>query len=157
MTSPQADPALILDRLRRWLLGIVWLGVLGTASELVFMGHTEETLQWTPLVMLGASVPLLVWHGLRPTRLSVHMFRGIMGLFLVSAAVGIGLHYRGNVEFELETHPTESGATLIEKTLTGATPVLAPGSMALIGLVGLAATARHPSAADSDSTKETHA
>jgi hypothetical protein len=33
---------------------------------------------------------------------------------------------------------------LISKTLTGATPVLAPGSMSLLGFVGLAFTYRHP-------------
>jgi hypothetical protein len=30
------------------------------------------------------------------------------------------------------------------KTITGATPVLAPGSMVLLGLVGFAYTYRHP-------------
>jgi hypothetical protein len=34
--------------------------------------------------------------------------------------------------------------SLISKTLTGATPVLAPGSMSLLGVVGLAFTYRHP-------------
>jgi hypothetical protein len=33
---------------------------------------------------------------------------------------------------------------LISKTLTGATPVLAPGSMSLLGLIGLAFTYGHP-------------
>lgn len=32
-----------------------------------------------------------------------------------------------------------SGLELVRETLTGATPVLAPGSMILLGLVGLAA------------------
>jgi hypothetical protein len=34
--------------------------------------------------------------------------------------------------------------SLVSKTLTGATPVLAPGSMSLLGLVGLAFAYRHP-------------
>jgi len=33
---------------------------------------------------------------------------------------------------------------LVEKVLTGATPVLAPGSMALLGLIGLTHSYRHP-------------
>jgi hypothetical protein len=37
-------------------------------------------------------------------------------------------------------YPTMSGVPLIVSTLTGATPVLAPGSMSLLGLVGLAVT-----------------
>jgi hypothetical protein len=40
--------------------------------------------------------------------------------------------------------PSRDGMSLISKTLTGATPVLAPGSMSLLGVVGLAFTYRHP-------------
>jgi hypothetical protein len=36
-------------------------------------------------------------------------------------------------------YPAMAGVELVRKPLTGATPVLAPGSMALLGLVGLAA------------------
>jgi hypothetical protein len=45
------------------------------------------------------------------------------------------------------------GFELVRNTLTGATPVLAPGSMSLLGLVGLAQVYRHPSlAAETGST-----
>jgi hypothetical protein len=54
------------------------------------------------------------------------------------------LHYQGNEAFELEMSPSRAGLSLISKTLTGATPVMAPGSMSLLGLVGLAFTHRHP-------------
>jgi hypothetical protein len=67
-----------------------------------------------------------------------------MGLFVLSGGIGVVLHYQGNVAFELEMYPTLSGMELVSRTLTGATPVLAPGSMTLLGLVGLAATYRHP-------------
>jgi hypothetical protein len=59
--------------------------------------------------------------------------------------LGVGLHYDGNEEFELEMYPTMAGVELVQNTLTGATPVLAPGSMTLLGLDGLAHTYRHPS------------
>ena len=36
-------------------------------------------------------------------------------------------------------YPSMAGMKLVRDTLTGATPVLAPGSMALLRLVGLAA------------------
>jgi hypothetical protein len=41
-------------------------------------------------------------------------------------------------------YPTMEGAELIRKTMTGATPVLAPGTMALLGIVGLTYAYRHP-------------
>jgi hypothetical protein len=74
-----------------------------------------------------------------------------MMLFIVSGGIGIGLHYDGNVEFELEMYPSLSGVELIGKTLTGATPVFAPGTMALLGLIGLALTYRHPAVGGSRS------
>ena len=67
-----------------------------------------------------------------------------MACFVASGVLGVGLHYRGNVEFERELYPALAGMELVRKTLTGATPVLAPGSMALLGLVGLCLTFRHP-------------
>jgi hypothetical protein len=41
-------------------------------------------------------------------------------------------------------YPSLGGVQLVRETLTGATPVLAPGSMTLLGLVGLAHTYGHP-------------
>jgi hypothetical protein len=39
-----------------------------------------------------------------------------------------------------------SGLELIRKVASGATPVLAPGTMSLLGVVGLLHTFRHPAA-----------
>ena len=41
-------------------------------------------------------------------------------------------------------YPAMGGLELVQKTLTGATPVLAPGSMTLLGLIGLTHTYKHP-------------
>jgi hypothetical protein len=41
-------------------------------------------------------------------------------------------------------YPSMRGFDMIQKTLTGATPVLAPGSMTLLGLIGLTYSYRHP-------------
>ena len=68
-----------------------------------------------------------------------------MVVFLATGLIGVGLHYRGNEEFELEMSPSLAGSSLMSKALTGATPVLAPGSMWLLGVVGLAFYAMHPS------------
>ena len=65
--------------------------------------------------------------------------------FVASGGLGVALHYRGNEAFELEMYPSRAGFELVRETLTGATPVLAPGSMSLLGLVGLVVTYRHPS------------
>jgi hypothetical protein len=70
-----------------------------------------------------------------------------MVLSLVSGVLGAWLHYRGNVEFELEMEPALRGLTLFWRAMRGATPALAPGTMIQLGLVGLAYTFRHPALA----------
>jgi hypothetical protein len=61
-------------------------------------------------------------------------------LCLISSAVGIVLHYIGNTEFELERKADLKGWALFTKSMTGATPALAPGTMAQLSLIGLLAT-----------------
>jgi hypothetical protein len=78
-----------------------------------------------------------------------------MVAFVVVGAVGVGLHYDGNVEFERELHPDDAGVIFLRHVVAGATPVLAPGSMVLLGLVGLAHTYRHPSATGGADRQET--
>ena len=128
-----------LARLRRFLLFTLIAGSAGMALELAFIGHFEDPLQLVPVVLLAAGLVLLTWHAASPRRATTRAVQLLMALFVASGLVGVGLHYRGNEEFEREMYPSMTGVELVGKTLTGATPVLAPGSMALLGLVGLAA------------------
>lgn len=117
-------------------------GIAGTALELLFIGHFADRLQLVPMVLLPAGLVALAWQALRPSVASARGVRLLMLLFVVSGLLGVSLHYRGNQEFELEMYPAMTGMELVRETLTGATPVLAPGSMVLLGLVGLAAVHR---------------
>jgi len=130
--------------IRRLLLGALAVGVLGTSGELILLRHIDQPAQWIPLVFLGVAVPVLIWHAAAPSAASVRVLQGLMLAFIALGVVGFGLHYDGNVEFERELHPDEHGWTFIRKTVAGATPVLAPGTMVLLGLVGLAHTYHHP-------------
>jgi hypothetical protein len=67
-----------------------------------------------------------------------------MAACVVAGAVGFYLHMRGNFEFELESNPSLRGAALVWEALKGATPSLAPGALAQLGLLGLVAAHRHP-------------
>jgi hypothetical protein len=137
----QLDRERLAD-LRRFLLLTVMVGIVGIALELIFIGHVEDPLQLVPIVLLPVGLIALAWHTSRPSRASARGVRLLMALFVASGLLGVGLHYRGNHEFELEMYPSMAGMELVRKTLTGATPVLAPGSMALLGVVGLAAVRR---------------
>jgi hypothetical protein len=133
-----------LAAIRRLLLGALALGVLGTAGELILLRHIDQPAQWIPLVFLGAGVPVLIWHAAAASLASVRVLQALMLGFIALGVVGVGLHYDGNVEFERELHPDEHGWTFVRKAVAGATPVLAPGSMVLLGLVGLAHAYHHP-------------
>lgn len=133
-----------LATIRTLLLGTLVVGVVGTSGELILLGHFELPAQWIPLIVLGASAIVIAWHGRHPTAASVRAMQALMGLFIAAGVLGVGLHLDGNVDFERELHPTESGFEFVRKTVAGATPVLAPGSLVLLGLVGLGQTYRHP-------------
>lgn len=137
------EPA-TLSAIRSFLLGALIVGVVGMATELLLIGHLDGPLQLVPVVLLGFGAIVSGWHAVAPRAASVRAVQTTMALFVLSGVTGVALHYRGNVEFELEMYPSLAGAELVRKTLTGATPVLAPGSMALLGLVGLTCTYRHP-------------
>ncbi len=135
-----------LASIRKLLLGALAIGVVGTSGELILLRHIDKPAQWIPLVVLAAAVPILIWHASSPSAASVRTLQVLMLGFVVLGVIGVGLHYNGNVEFERELNPSERGWTFLRKTVAGATPVLAPGSMVLLGLVGLAHAYRHPSA-----------
>jgi hypothetical protein len=90
------------------------------------------------------AIPILIWHVRGSGPSSVRAVQLLMVAFVAAGVLGVGLHYDGNVDFERELQPDEHGLTFLRKTVAGATPVLAPGSMVLLGLVGLAHAYRHP-------------
>lgn len=120
------------------------VSLVGTLAELLLLEHFEDAWQWAPIALLAAALLTLGWHALERGPLSLNVLRGLMVLCLVSGFVGLLLHYRGNVEFELEMYPDLSGWKLFKDAMMGATPALAPGAMVQLGLVGLAWTFRHP-------------
>lgn len=120
--------------LRRFLLFIFVLGLVGTAAELLAAGHFETPVQWTPLILIAAAVPALIWQtpSGRPLRV-------VLVLFLISGCVGTVLHNRAKMEFQLESDPSLSGWALFVKSFDSKTPpALAPGTMIQLGLLGLA-------------------
>jgi hypothetical protein len=132
-----------ITALRRLLLALVVIGAAGLVVELILMKHYDSAWQWTPLVLLGFVLiaSALIWR--RPGSATLRLFVAVMLLCVVSGVVGVYLHYQGNVEFALEREPLR-GIALFWKALRGATPALAPGAMAQLGLLGLVYSYRHP-------------
>ena len=136
-----------LATIRALLLGALAIGVLGTIGELILLRHVDKATQWIPVVLLAVALPIVGWHARVASASSVRAVQILMVIFVAAGILGVGLHYDGNVDFERELQPDEHGFTFLRKTVAGATPVLAPGSMVLLGLVGLAHAYRHPASA----------
>ena len=128
--------------MRKPLLALLLLGLIGTAAELLLLGHDEDVWQLVPLVLLGAALIASVWEAAAPSRASRGAFRPVMLLLVICGPLGLWLHYRGNAAFELESEPGLSGLTLFREAMTGGIPALAPGAMTLFGLLGLIYSAR---------------
>jgi hypothetical protein len=94
------------------------------------------------VLTLTIATGLSAWRRAGPRTLGA--FRAVMLVCLVAGLAGFILHLKGNLEFALERDPELSGLALIWECLSGATPALAPGAMAQLGLLGLVYTYRHP-------------
>ena len=147
-TAP--SPATTLAALRGWLLGLLAFGLIGTATDLLLIGHDEDAWQLIPLATIG--VALSATAGLALTSPSsgreamvVRLFRAVMVLLILTGGVGAVLHYRANMEFKLEMDPSLTGLALFSSVIRAkAPPAMAPATLVLLGLLGLAAAYRRP-------------
>ncbi len=133
--------------LRQLLLFLLLIGIVGLQVELALLRHAESFTQWIPHVALFIGLVITVAVYLRPQPSTLKAFQLVMLAYLVIGILGVFLHLKGNVEFALERNPSLSGVSLLWKALRGATPALAPGALAQLGLIGLLFTYRHPALA----------
>jgi hypothetical protein len=133
------------ERLRQFLLALLAAGLLGLGIELVLLEHYEDVWQLTPLVLITANLVVLLWQAAKPSWPAVQSMRVLMVAMLCAGAIGVFLHYRANMEFQIEMSPGLGGLELFLKTIRAKVPPpLAPGAMAQLGLLGLLYTYRHP-------------
>lgn len=144
--SKEHEPVATIAVIRGILLIIFLLGALGAGAELLLVGHTESLWQLTPLLLILISLAVIVCYAVIRWAAILRLFQITMILFVVSGIAGILLHYQGKKEFKLETNPDLGGMELFWAAIEGAAvpPVLAPGVMIQMGLLGLAYTYRHP-------------
>ena len=136
------DSGAALQAFRRLILAVVIVGIAGIGAELVLLEHWESPLQWTPFIGMGAATLAITAAGMRPTRRRVLALRAMMLALIVMGAVGMWFHWRSNLLLELEMNPAAAGWPLVRRVLFGGTPLLAPGAVMHLGLIGLAATWR---------------
>ena len=125
--------------LRLWILGVLVLGLLGTVVELVLLSHYEQPVQLVPVVLIVLALVVLAWHVMGHSASSLRVLMGLMVLFVLAGFAGFVAHFHGSAEFQLELEPSLSTWELLEKVLHAkAPPLLAPGMMMQLGLLGLA-------------------
>jgi hypothetical protein len=135
----------LLERVRRWMFWVLVLGFVGTETELLLLEHYDDPWQFVPLLLIVLGFASLLWYDKRHHAASLRAFRIIMVLFIIAGFVGLVLHFRGAVEFQLETDPTMGRWELVKKVMrVKAPPVLAPGVMLQLGLIGLAYALPNP-------------
>jgi hypothetical protein len=133
------------DAVRRFVLAILLLGMIGSLVELVLLEHDEDLNQWIPLVLLGLGILGFAAAALRPGPPVIRFLQILMGFFILAGLIGAALHFQANLEFQTELDPSASGWPLWSKALRAkAPPALAPGVMIQLGLLGLVYTFRHP-------------
>lgn len=126
------------------MLALYVLGAAGLLAELILLEHYQEWQQWLPVGSLVAGLAGGVAAWVRPDRTTLLALVAVSGVMVVGGALGVGLHMWGNVEFELELQRQLTGMALVWEALRGALPVLAPGALAQLGLMGLLVAWRHP-------------
>jgi glucose-6-phosphate-specific signal transduction histidine kinase len=131
--------SVVIERLRLWVLGVLVLGLIGTVTELILLEHYEQALQFVPLVLIALGVVVLAWHYASQGTASLRALQIVMVLFVLSGFAGMLAHFNGSMEYQLELNPDMSMWELLEKILRAkAPPLLAPGMMIQMGLLGLA-------------------
>ena len=133
-----SDP---LAGLRRVLGALFLLASVGLSVELVFLEHFEDAWMLLPLAAIGLGVATLALRILVGSRFTVMLFRGVMCVMIVTGLLGVALHYQTGAEFQADMDPTLSAGQMLWKVLhMKAPPMLAPGVLAQLGLLGLATT-----------------
>lgn len=130
--------------MRKLILALLIAGMVGLLAELYLLDHYEILWQWAPVVALLAGLAAAIAVAVRPVPATLRPFQVVMTLFVIVGLVGVGLHLRGNLEFEREMDPSASGVHLFREALSGAFPSLAPGALIQLGLLGLVHAWKHP-------------
>lgn len=143
MTQPPAHSSTV-THLRLLLLALSTFICLMTPVELLLLNHLEKPWQWIPFAALGVLVlaNVAVWR--RPSAPLLRVYQGLMAVMLGVGVLGVFFHLRQNYSLSLELAPEAVGWGRVMETLKGASPALAPGLFAQLGLLGLVFTYRHP-------------
>ena len=129
--------------LRRRLLFVFVIGCAGTGAELLLTSHTGDFWQKTPIALLAAGIPVAALAAFSRAPWPRTMLQVLSVLFMLAGMLGTFFHYESNSEFARELTPGLSGWALLSESMTRPTPPpLAPGTMIVLGLLGVVAAGK---------------
>lgn len=133
----------VLRRLRRFLLALALFIFVGTLFELWLVQHYQDAIQWIAFVLGGVGLLAVLLVLVRTGRATILILRVFMALVILGSLFGVYEHVSNNIAFALEIQPNLPIRELWLKGLSGANPLLAPGTLAIAGLLALAATYKY--------------
>jgi hypothetical protein len=144
MPADSSDAATI-QGVRLLIMSAIALALIVIEVELIYVGHTgANNGQLIAVVLVAVGLATATWHTIARNTASIVVFRINMYLFLVFGLDGILTHYHAGVQSALKSQPALSGFPLLVAALSGNIPLLAPGMLIQVGLLGLVYTYNHP-------------
>jgi len=134
----------VLARLRQFLLFISAGVFIMTVTELFFLSHWSETIQFLPFLLSGLGLITLCLAYFRPSPGTIAALRWSMIVIAACSLIGVYEHMANNLGFRMEIQPNATTWELVLATLEGANPVLAPGILMLGAVIGCAAVYQYP-------------
>ncbi|NNE34771.1 MAG: hypothetical protein HKN13_06025 [Rhodothermales bacterium] len=128
------------QRYRRFLLyvaGFVWAGSI---VELILAEHTESWQQFVPFVVGAIGLMAVTAVLQKPTGPRVKALRVTSVIAVITSLAGGYWHMAANYELEREVHESASAWTSLYEAFFGASPLLAPGILALAAVLAWAST-----------------
>lgn len=138
------NDAVVLLRLRRFLLSVSALLFGGTLVELWLTSHTETVVQLIPFALCGLGLIAVLVVLLRPQRAAILSLRACTVLVTLGSLFGIYEHVVNNIAFQREIYPNAPTGDFLMGAIGGANPLLAPGILGLAGVLAMSATYYHP-------------
>ena len=153
MTSKEWE----FGQLRRIVAALVAFGLIAIAAELVLIEHVENVSQLVPVIVLPVGAVLLGPVAVGAVPWNVVALRGVLAVVVLAGIAGVGLHVYESWQFQAEVDPSQRGVARAWAALRAQSPPsLAPGQIALLGLLGLAAASGpapiHPSPSKKEPT-----
>ena len=134
----------LVSRYRTFLLVVSGFSCLFTVVELWLEEHTGSPSQLLPFILCALGAAVVAVALFRPGRNAIRALRIVMGVTLFGSLFGLYEHIEHNWEFAREIRPNATFSVLLNDTLHGGNPLLAPGILALAAILAIAATYFHP-------------